>query len=287
MAGRPAAGASLRDDRWLIAFAVRRCVVQDANDGLAGGAGDCPAIPRGFRRAAAEVVRTGSHITTGMVRKQTWFVSAHNAVLAEMDVGELAVGIHQIKLDGALRSSSDDLDRRVQVDAQQRVIQTHVQRVIEGIQPIRPVQWFEDVCPGRLLHRLPPVIPPRRTFSLQHELENSWSISERVSELLAERDAANALILPTFFVPRLEICGADLTKVTILEGVKQADGRRTFSLQQDLPLGQQRHRRRRPSRVSRPPQHAPGLPVWRDRLATGMGGTCRRHGEGVHAKCTR
>src|SRR6266436_9852951 len=87
-------------------------------------------------------------------------------------------------------------------------------------------------------------------------MEHSWSISERVSELLAERDAANALILPTFFVPRLEICGADLTKVTILEGVKQADGRRTFSLQQDLPLGQQRHRRRRPSRVSRPPQPA-------------------------------
>src|SRR5260370_20122091 len=106
------------------------------------------------------------------------------------------------------------------------------------------------------------------TFA-RYAMEHSWSISERISELLAERDAANALILPTFFVPRLEICGADLTKVTILEGVKQADGRRTFSLQQDLPLGQQRHRRRRPSRVSRPPQHAPGLPVWRDRLATG------------------
>jgi hypothetical protein len=33
------------------------------------------------------------------------------------------------------------------------------------------------------------------------ELEDSWRISERVSELLAERDAANVLILPTFSVP--------------------------------------------------------------------------------------
>jgi len=33
------------------------------------------------------------------------------------------------------------------------------------------------------------------------ELEHSRSISERISELLAERDAANALIFPTFSVP--------------------------------------------------------------------------------------
>ena len=39
------------------------------------------------------------------------------------------------------------------------------------------------------------------TASHPSELENSWRISERVAELLAERDAANAFILRTFSVP--------------------------------------------------------------------------------------
>src|SRR5260370_442045 len=41
----------------------------------------------------------------------------------------------------------------------------------------------------------------RPSQSHPSELESSWRLTERVAELLAERDAATVLILPTFSVP--------------------------------------------------------------------------------------